>query len=333
MYKSQVTFYDGINAKPHMAWISPINRNAIQVQYGPNLEHVRHYEYEQMELIGAVGNLKSAIELHDDARIEFDGDLPTWLNLNTKKLSKAVWKLERSPTLIVFSVVFVICFVVGLMKWGIPAAATLVSKQLPAESMTFFGNEAEKQVMNMTSDSKISKEKQQKILKDYQQYVAQGQPAKIKFRAGEQIGANALAIPNNTIILTDELIELAKDDREIVGVLAHEQAHLLKKHSMQQALSSIGTSIIWVAITGDTSDLVSTLPLLLVTSHYSRDFESEADEYALALMYEQKISTLHFANFIERLGDGESTEKSIFDYLSSHPSTVDRIERARNYGK
>ena len=83
------------------------------------------------------------------------------------------------------------------------------------------------------------------------------------------IGANALAIPNNTIIVTDELVELAKNDDEIIGVLAHEQGHLVQRHSLQQALSSLGFSVILLAITGDSSDLVTTLPAALIGAKYS----------------------------------------------------------------
>ncbi len=84
------------------------------------------------------------------------------------------------------------------------------------------------------------------------------------FRGGGSIGANALAIPNNTIIVTDELVKFAKDDYELIGVLAHEQGHLVQRHSLQQSLSGLGISIILLMITGDGSDILTSLPVAAV---------------------------------------------------------------------
>ena len=48
------------------------------------------------------------------------------------------------------------------------------------------------------------------------------------------MGLNAAALPNNTIIVTDELVKLNGADEEVLAVLAHEQGHLVQKHSMQK---------------------------------------------------------------------------------------------------
>ena len=42
------------------------------------------------------------------------------------------------------------------------------------------------------------------------------------------MGLNAAAIPNNTIIVTDELVKLSGADEEVLAVLAHEQGHLVQ---------------------------------------------------------------------------------------------------------
>ena len=328
-----VVFYDGVVSKPWPAKISPIDAQSVLICYGENLQQQRRYHYQDMMLVGALGKIQPVIELKDDARIEFSQALPDWFQLRNKQLQHSIWKLERTPSLIVFSLVFVSLMVFVTVQWGIPSASKYVAFQLPANTLNQIGDEAERYILDMTAPSQLPTARQQKILKDYRKLIAEDTPAKVLFRQGNRLGANALAIPNNTIILTDELVELAQNDQEIFGVLAHEQGHLAERHSLQQALSSLGFSIILLAITGDGTDLVSTLPAALVGASYSRNFESEADHYALNIMHAQGIPTIHFAHFLERLAQdiGEDTRKSPLDFLQSHPATQKRIQAVKDF--
>ncbi len=328
-----VVFYDGVVSKPWPAKISPIDAQSVLICYGENLQQQRRYHYQDMMLVGALGKIQPVIELKDDARIEFSQALPEWFQLRNKQLQHSIWKLERTPSLIVFSLFFVMLMVFATVQWGIPSASKYVAFQLPANTLNQIGDEAERYILDMTAPSQLPTARQQKILKDYRKLIAGDTPAKVLFRQGNRLGANALAIPNNTIILTDELVELAQNDQEIFGVLAHEQGHLAERHSLQQALSSLGFSIILLAITGDGTDLVSTLPVALVGASYSRNFESEADHYALNIMHAQGIPTIHFAHFLERLAQdiGEDTRKSPLDFLQSHPATQKRIQAVKDF--
>ena len=328
-----VVFYDGVVSKPWPAKISPIDAQSVLICYGENLQQQRRYHYQDMMLVGALGKIQPVIELKDDARIEFSQALPDWFQLRNKQLQHSIWKLERTPSLIVFSLFFVMLMVFATVQWGIPSASKYVAFQLPANTLNQIGDEAERYILDMTAPSQLPTARQQKILKEYRKLIAGDTPAKVLFRQGNRLGANALAIPNNTIILTDELVELAQNDQEIFGVLAHEQGHLAERHSLQQALSSLGFSIILLAITGDGTDLVSTLPVALVGASYSRNFESEADHYALNTMHAQGIPTIHFAHFLERLAQdtGEDIGKSPLDFLQSHPATQKRIQAVKDF--
>lgn len=363
----EVIFYDGVVSKPHHAQLSAQSESEVLIQYGERLEHQRRYAYRDMELIGALGQLNPAIELKDDARIEFQGALPEWFNLEAKNVQHSIWKLERSPSLIVFSIIFVVAFVFALVKWGVPAASHYVAFQLPENSLNKLGDEAEKYVLNnWTNPSHLAQGQKDQISKQYLNTIAEGKPAKLVFREGGRLGANAVALPNNTIIITDELVEMAHSDQEILGVLAHEQGHLVERHSLQQGLTSLGLSVLYIAMTGDSSDLLTSLPAAMIGANYSRKFEAEADMYALKLMDRKGIEVSHFANFLQRLSDetaleekpkqagktaeadkkadpnkkqpqNESTEKEssleIFDALSSHPATEERVKMVRDFEK
>lgn len=343
MNKIQVTFYDGIISKPYQAELQSVDELSVLILYGDGTQQ-RIYAYTDMTLIGALGQIHPVIELKDDARLEFNDALPDWFNLKTRHAKHVIWKLERTPSLIIFSLFFVATLVFTTIKWGIPVASHYVAYHLPEDILKQIGDEAEKYVIDMTASSEIPQLKQQQLIDQYQKLIAEGRPAKIIFRKGDRLGANAVAIPNNTIIVTDELVKLAQDDREIIGVLAHEQGHLVLRHSLQQTLSSLGFGVILIAITGDSSSLVSTVPVAIIGANYSRNFESEADGYALQTMYKNKIPTIYFANFLERLDNDESSEtksdqdseknvdeKSVMDFLESHPATQERVQAVKDF--
>ncbi len=349
-----VIYYDGVVSKPRQAEISPINQDSVLLRYGDALELKQQYLYSEMILIGALGGIKPVIELKNDARIEFKNALPDWFNIKQKDIYQSIWKLERSPSLILFSVVFVVAFGFALVKWGIPFTSHYLAFQLPENTLTKIGNEAEEYVLNnLTQPSQLSQGQKDQIKSDYLLNVAEGRPAKLVFREGDHLGANAVALPNNTIIITDELVELAHSDQEIIGVLAHEQGHLVQRHSLQQGLSSLGFSVLYIAMTGDSSDLLTSLPAAMIGANYSRKFEQEADLYALNSMYKHHIEVSHFANFLQRLNEESDkvegkTEKNpkkdekqtdqqkpktleILDALSSHPATEERIQMVRDF--
>lgn len=337
MQSIPITYYDGVISKPHQARLYPADRDHILVKYNDAGEKSIRYPADQLTFIGAIGQRNPVIELKNDARIEFHTqEIPDWVPVNHKSFHSKVWRLERTPSLIIFSVVFVLALGFATIKWGVPSAAKVIAYQLPENTLSRIGNQAEEYVNDYTKPTKLSAERQAQIKADYLKIVAGDQPAKLKFRAGDQLGANALALPNNTIILTDELVDLAHSDQEIIGVLAHEQAHLLKRHSLQQALSSLGFSLLYVAITGDSSDLLTTVPIAIVGAGYSREFERESDLYALNLMHKKDIETSHFANLLQRMSDEQEEEEqsatpSIMDALSSHPATAERVKMVREF--
>jgi Zn-dependent protease with chaperone function len=96
-----------------------------------------------------------------------------------------------------------------------------------------------------------------------------------------------------------------------------------------------------IFLTGDveTFDLLTGLPTLLLDLAYSRDFEIEADTYALTLLDRHDIPLNSFAHAMENLekyyieqneGDVNSPIK---DFFSTHPSTEDRIKRVEQFKK
>jgi hypothetical protein len=75
---------------------------------------------------------------------------------------------------------------------------------------------------------------------------------------------------------------------------------------------------------------VLAIPTFLLNSHYSREFEREADAYAFAALRDRDISPEWFAYAISTIEDGlPVTAETESNYMSSHPASSDRIIAAR----
>lgn len=318
-----VLYYDGVTNTPHQAQLYAHHDGVI----------VRYQQYEKLYLrddltyIGAIGKIMPAIELPHDARIEFlSEDVPEWLEMKNQKLWQFFHHIEGSWRWILVSFIAVIGIVFSTFKWGIPAASYHIAQHLPDSTLVKVGDQAESMVMSMSETTELSVERQKKIQQLYQKNIQTDQPAKIIFRkGGDQLSANALAIPNGTIVLTDELVALAKNDYELLGVLAHEQGHLDEKHSLQQAIAGVGMSVLYIAVTGDASDIIGALPVAIAASNYSQEFELEADQRAVEGLKRLNISPIHMANFLKRLTESYEQDIDASDFLESHPSTARRI--------
>ena len=111
---------------------------------------------------------------------------------------------------------------------------------------------------------------------------------------------------------------------------------------MQQLVRSSLVSFLVAMYLGDPSgveELIVALPVFLLQSHYSRAHEREADDYALQVMMDTGIDPAYFASIMRKLEEfhhevddqsdtGKADDDGVLDFLSSHPSTSGRIERA-----
>jgi Zn-dependent protease with chaperone function len=159
----------------------------------------------------------------------------------------------------------------------------------------------------------------------------------LAFRHAPKLGPNAFALPDGRLVVTDQLVELAASDAEVLAVLAHEAGHHEHRHGMRQALE--GSAVVLVAgfLFGDlsgTGSLSVSVPVLLLESGFSRDHEREAVAFAFALLRRHGRSPADFATIMRRLSDyhGERDFGPV-SYLSTHPPSRERIDAAARAGE
>ena len=158
--------------------------------------------------------------------------------------------------------------------------------------------------------------------------------AQLVFRKSEALGANALALPSGVIVVTDDLVALAKDPDDVVAVLAHEVGHLEGLHGMRAVIQGALVSAAITLVVGDISALAAAAPAVLLNARYSRELEREADGYAARALGAAGIAPMRLADMLERMETGHAragheNPTGAFAYLSTHPTTEERLRTLR----
>lgn len=219
----------------------------------------------------------------------------------------------------------------AFIAWGIPAIAKQVAFALPPATEKVIGRDALAALDRFAlAPSTLGEERQAALRKIHAGMASSGD--RLEFRKGGRIGPNALALPAGIIVVTDELVALSKDDREIEAVLAHETGHLRQRHVLRHVLQDSATALLVAFTIGDVASLGSIAaaagPTMLLQAKFSRDFEREADDYALEYLARRGIPAEMFGAILQRMEEKRGGAKSDSDYLSTHPATRERIERA-----
>lgn len=332
-FSLQGYFYNGIQPLRQSARLEFVAGEAMLV-WG---EELRRYDTSSVRLSPRVGSADRFIALPDGGQFQCT-DVPALDLLPQHSVTEgAVAWLEQRVGVAVASVVLSVALLVGGYKYGLPAAANHVAAKIPIETEQTLG----KQALVWLDDndwfqaSELDQDTQDRIRWEFEDLYDDLPFAKhyqLEFRESEYIGANAFAMPGGTIVITDDMVNLAESDDEVLAILAHEIGHVELRHVMRHVLQDSAVAVAAATITGDAATLsvaVAGLPSVMAQAEYSRDFETEADDYAFQLLREHGMSAEAFATMMERIEGDCECEPGALDFLSTHPVTEERIERAR----
>lgn len=191
--------------------------------------------------------------------------------------------------------------------WGLPWLAQTAARHMPEDVVQQLGSVSlENLDKHIFEASKLPLARQEEIRSLITQLRSpmddDVRPSyRIHFRQGGWIGANALALPSGDIVVTDELVDLADRDEQILGVVAHEMGHVRHRHGLQMLIQGSATGLIAAWLVGDVSSLLATLPTALAQLAYSRQLEADADDYAIATLKANHISPAHLADMLQQL--------------------------------
>lgn len=148
---------------------------------------------------------------------------------------------------------------------------------------------------------------------------------------------NAFALPGGPMFVNRGMIEAARNEGEMAGVMAHELSHVVLRHGTAQAteaqsakfqIPAIGGAILGAIIGGNVGGVIAQGTQLGVSAYflkYSRDYERQADLLGAQIMARAGYDPRDLANMfrtIERQSGGGSGP----EWLSSHPNPGNRYE-------
>lgn len=150
----------------------------------------------------------------------------------------------------------------------------------------------------------------------------------------EDKSANALALPGGNIVVFTGLIEQSERAEELLGVLAHEMAHVVERHSLKQMISEMSGYILFNIITAGAGDLVYVIgdnARGFLSKDYSRTQEQDADEKGFEYLVQAEISPDGLIQFFEKLDQEENImDSEILSFASTHPSSKNRVKNLNN---
>jgi predicted Zn-dependent protease len=144
---------------------------------------------------------------------------------------------------------------------------------------------------------------------------------------------NAFALPGGPMYVNRGMIEAARSEGEMAGVMAHEISHVALRHGTAQATKGqkYGTLAAIAGIAGTiltrnpNVGQLAQAPFAVYLLKFSREYETEADILGAQMMAAAGYDPRDLANMfrtIEQQGGGSSG-----GFLSSHPSPSDRYAR------
>ncbi|HVY51706.1 MAG TPA: M48 family metalloprotease [Devosia sp.] len=147
---------------------------------------------------------------------------------------------------------------------------------------------------------------------------------------------NAFALPGGYIYVTRGILALANDQSELAAVLAHEISHVILKHAQARTSRIRTTALVDKVVSGvfggDPRTDQATSQAQLSLAAFSQAQELAADREGIMIAGRAGFDPHAAARFLGAMGRfAQYTQGDVdqgADFLSSHPSTPDRIQKA-----
>lgn len=307
-----------------------------------------------------LGNVERKIKLADGSVFATrDNDAVDTAFRGQNGAGGVIHAMESSWRWVALGLLVTVAVTLVFFRWGVPAISERIAHALPQKTNELIaGSTLDFLDKYVFEASTLDTERQEAIRANFAQRLIplDDQNATINytlhFRHWPDV-PNALALPSGDIILTDAFVELADTQDQLDSVLLHEMGHIVHRHSLEMLIEIALVGTVVLLVTGDSNgiaDMGIGLGTLLVSSHYSRHHETEADHYAFRKMLTAGIDPGAFARIMHKMSvsakqrketqkepQKEPTEapkeRSISSYLASHPETEIRIRQAKQFSE
>lgn len=218
-----------------------------------------------------------------------------------------------------------------------------------AIAQTFISDEQEEQIGKQVKQELETKEKiqyvQDPVVVDYVNKVAtpilqaanrdrKGVRWKIHV-INDPKTVNAFATPGGYLYVYTGLILAADNEAELAGVLAHEAGHVVGRHSARAMVNAYGLQALSELALGKNPGTAAQIAAQLVGGGamlaHGRSEETEADEYGARYATAARYDPRGLITFFQKLAAKEGNTPGVLKWLSTHPTSADRIAHLERY--
>lgn len=154
-----------------------------------------------------------------------------------------------------------------------------------------------------------------------------------RFKVVNASDINAFALPGGPMYVNRGMIEAARNEGEMAGVMAHEISHVALRHATAQAtkqgsltnqLGMLGMILGGAILGGEAGAQLGALGAAAWMTKYSRGYETQSDVLGARIMADAGYDPRDLANMFKTIA-GERTGGGP-EWLSSHPDPGNRYE-------
>lgn len=323
----RATWFDGQTATPHDATLI-IEHHRVRIH---TAEGSREWALSEVRLTPELGTAPRWMHCPDGGSCEVTdvAALRAALSATGQSVS-AVTQWHDNMGLVVGSIAALVALLIAGYIFVLPPAADAMARRLPDAAL-----DIPSQTVELWLEEQVFERTQlppQRIVELHALLNSLAlpdnpdrRPLRLELRRSPQLGPNALALPSGLIVMTDELVALSTDDRALLGILAHEAGHIEGRHGLRQLIKDSTVGLIVAGLLGDVNGALLFAPKAFLSTRHSRQFEDEADAFAIDVLTRMGVPTAPMADLLAAMPGSEEGS----GYLSTHPPTPERVERLK----
>jgi len=136
---------------------------------------------------------------------------------------------------------------------------------------------------------------------------------------------NAFCTPGGYIYVYTGIIKYLDNEMQLAGIMGHEIAHADRRHSAKQMVQQVGLSALLSILTSGTTQQLAGLGSQLLLLKYSRNDETEADDYSVRYLLGTEYDAQGAKYFFQKISAGGGGQ-GVPEFLSTHPNPANRVE-------